>query len=335
MIKVSVCITTYNLEKYIEQTLNSILSQRTSFDFEILVGDDCSTDGTREILLAYKERYPEKIKLHLQQKNVGVNKNDYDLIYLSKGEYIAWCDGDDYWIDQYKLEKQVHILDGNSQYSCVHTLWRNFIEIDDRFEDKFFSQYDWEKELKGKQYIENLLTRKDSGFRFSSLMCRTEILVKALDQDPSILIEVDHLQNDFAILCMLVDAGPCYLMPEITTVYRIRVESLSITNSLRKKYIYSLKGLNLTMYLLKKYNIHGETAQIALHATISSLIYFIYNNLEYANDFNQINQSLSDVGYKYSLGQKIILLSFKYSCFRSIVRFLLKLVVKKRLLLEI
>lgn len=63
MIKVTVCITTYNVESYIEQTLNSILDQKTSFDFEILVGDDCSTDNTRSILLRYKEQYPNKITL--------------------------------------------------------------------------------------------------------------------------------------------------------------------------------------------------------------------------------------------------------------------------------
>ncbi len=323
MIKVSVCITTYNLEKYIEQTLNSILSQKTSFDFEILVGDDCSTDGTREILLAYKERFPEKIKLHLQQKNVGVNKNDYDLIYLAHGEYIAWCDGDDYWIDEYKLEKQVRILDENPQYSCVHTLWRNFYEQESRFEDVYFEQYDWERILNGRQYIEKLLTWQDSGCRFSSLMNRREILLNALGTEPSILTEVDHLQNDFAIFCLLVYDKPTFLMKEETVVYRIRPESLSMTKNLQNRYRYCLKGLNLTVYLLKKYAIGQETIQIALHPHVSFLFRFIFENIKVITDFYKIKQQLSIVNYKYSIGQRLLVLTFKYSFLRPFVSLLI------------
>lgn len=328
MIKVSVCITTYNLEKYIEQTLNSILSQKTSFDFEILVGDDCSTDGTKEILLVYKEKYPDRIKLHLQQKNVGVNRNDFDLIYLAQGEYIAWCDGDDYWIDQYKLEKQVQFLDENPRYSCVHTLWKDFYEQSGVFHDVDFEQYAWEQELTGQLYIERLLLQGHSGFRFSSIMFRKKIVIDALNQDPIILIGVDHLQNDFAIFCLLVYVAPPFLMREKTVVYRIRSESLSITNSYYKRYKYCLKSLNLTIYLLRKYNISFEIVQRVLHSRVSSLLYSVYNNIKWIDDFKVIQQQLDHVGYKYSLGQKTIILSFKYSCFRPIVRFLLRWVVK-------
>lgn len=318
MLKVTVCITTYNLESYIEQTLNSILSQKTSFDFEILVGDDCSTDGTRNILLAYKEKYPDKITLHFQQNNVGVNKNDYELIYLSKGEYIAWCDGDDYWIDEYKLEKQVRFLDENPQYSCVHTLWRDFYESENRSEDVVFEQYDWEKRISGRLYIERLLTRQDSGCRFSSLLVRKKILLDFLDRDSSILVGIDHLQNDFAIFCMLVDVAPSFLLREVMVVYRIRKESLSQTGAQSKRYNYSLKGLNLTIYLLNKYKISHGIVQKTLHSTVSFVLYYMYK-FECVDDLDKIDVQLRSIRFQYSLGQRMLILAIHYRWLYTIV----------------
>lgn len=324
MIKVSVCITTYNVEKYIEQTLNSILSQKTSFKFEILIGDDCSTDNTRKILSAYKAKFPQIITLHFQEKNVGVNRNDYDLLYLAQGEYIAWCDGDDYWIDNYKLEKQVRFLESNPQYSCVHTLWKNFYEKENYFETINFEQYDWEKTAKGKTYIERLLTKQESGCRFSSLLHPKNLVLKELDKDSSILTKVDHLQNDFAILCLLVDKAPTFLMKDVTVVYRNRPESLSITSSQYKRYIYNLKGLNLTTYLLKKYKSSPFIIQNSLHSTTSFILYCIYKNIGNRNDIKEIRKKLNEVHYNYSLGQKLILLSFKFNWMRVFLDKLIK-----------
>lgn len=316
MIKVTVCITTYNVEKYIEQTLNSILSQKTDFNFEILIGDDCSTDNTRKILLEYKAKFPQIITLHFQEKNVGVNKNDYDLLYLAQGEYISWCDGDDYWIDDFKLEKQVCFLEKNPQYSCVHTLWKNYYEKENSFETISFEQYDWEKNIKGKTYIGKLLTRQDSGCRFSSLLHRRDLVLKELNEDSSILTKIDHLQNDLAILCLLVAKGPTFLMKDVTVVYRNRSESLSMTSSQYKRYIYNLKVVNLKIYLLGKYNFSFQIVQKALHSTISFILYCSYNNIGDKNDIKELQNKLNDVHYSYSLGQKLILLSFKFSWLR-------------------
>ena len=157
MIKVSVCITTYNLEKYIAQTIDSVLKQKTSFDFEILIGDDCSQDRTRDILHEYQNRYPDKIRLNLQEKNVGVNKQDYDLINMAQGEYIAWLDGDDWWITDDKLEKEARILDAHPEFSCVHTAWRDYIESTGETIDHYLQQQKWERTISGKEYIERFL----------------------------------------------------------------------------------------------------------------------------------------------------------------------------------
>ena len=95
--------------------------QKVDFDYEFIIADDYSTDGTREIILDYKENYPGLIKLILQKRNVGPGKNWLDLIEAPKSKYIAYFEGDDYWTDPYKLQKQVDFLEANEGYSlCFH-----------------------------------------------------------------------------------------------------------------------------------------------------------------------------------------------------------------------
>lgn len=115
--KVSVIILTYNHEKYIAETIESALSQRTDFDFELVIGEDASTDRTRETVLEYKNRYPDRIKLFLPEKNVGPLDNYSTTSSLSSGQYIAYLEGDDFWINPYKLQIQASYLDEHPQCS--------------------------------------------------------------------------------------------------------------------------------------------------------------------------------------------------------------------------
>jgi len=113
---VSICCVTYNHRRFISEAIEGFLMQRTNFEIEIVIGDDCSTDGTQEILLNYKKKYPEKFHLICRDKNIGPNKNFADTLKRCKGKYIALCEGDDYWTDPYKLQKQVSFLENNPDY---------------------------------------------------------------------------------------------------------------------------------------------------------------------------------------------------------------------------
>jgi len=115
--KVSVCMITYNHEKYIAQAIESVLMQETHFEYELVIGDDCSTDKTREIVLTYKEKFPEKIQLLLPERNLGMMRNFVVTLTKCSGNYVALLEGDDYWIDTHKLQKQVDILE--RQPDCV------------------------------------------------------------------------------------------------------------------------------------------------------------------------------------------------------------------------
>ena len=125
---VSIIVITYNQEAYICEALNSILSQQCNFEFEIIIGEDFSTDNTRKICLEYQEKYPEKINLLLQEKNKGVITNYIESIKLCRGRYIAQCAGDDYWCDNLKLQKQIDFLNVNQDYGFVRTAYFGLID---------------------------------------------------------------------------------------------------------------------------------------------------------------------------------------------------------------
>lgn len=121
---VSIACGTYNQEKYIAQTIEGFLMQKTSFDFEIIVHDDASTDRTKEIVMSYTKKYPDKFNNIYQNENqLSKDTSSVSRIMFShaKGKYIALCEGDDYWTDPYKLQKQVDFLESNEEYvACFH-----------------------------------------------------------------------------------------------------------------------------------------------------------------------------------------------------------------------
>jgi len=120
-ILVSINCVTYNQENYIADAIESFLAQKTNFEFEILIGEDCSTDNTREIVEKYVRDYPDKVKLITSDHNVGFKKNTERIFNHSEGKYIALCDGDDYWIDPFKLQKQVDYLEQHADCTmCFH-----------------------------------------------------------------------------------------------------------------------------------------------------------------------------------------------------------------------
>ncbi|WP_168226783.1 glycosyltransferase family 2 protein [Rhodoferax sediminis] len=125
--KVSVCVVTYNQENYIQQCLQSIVDQKVSFDFEVIVSDDCSTDDTRSIIKNFKKTYPDLVKVIFQTENIGGLKNYLAVHRSAKGEYVSHVDGDD-WLCPGKLEKQVLYLDANETCALVAhrmQIWRS------------------------------------------------------------------------------------------------------------------------------------------------------------------------------------------------------------------
>ena len=115
----SVVTVTYNHEPYIEKTIKGVLMQQVNFPIELIIAEDCSTDGTRVICQQYADQYPELIRLITSESNVGAIANERRAMLAARGKYIAFCEGDDYWTDPLKLQKQVDFLESHPDYSVT------------------------------------------------------------------------------------------------------------------------------------------------------------------------------------------------------------------------
>lgn len=136
--KVSVCMITYNHENYIEEAILSVLSQTTTFDIELIIGNDCSTDETHSVIEKIINTHPEGvlIKYFNHQKNLGIAQNFHFVLKQAKGDYIAILEGDDYWLDTKKLQKQVDFLDQNEDYNLISNEVKEFEQHTNQFIQK-------------------------------------------------------------------------------------------------------------------------------------------------------------------------------------------------------
>lgn len=124
---VAIWMVTYNHEQYIKAAIDSVLMQKTNFVFHLFIGEDCSTDNTRQIINYYAIKYPDKITLYTYKNNIGATQNGqiiYKACFDSGAKYIAMLEGDDYWTDSNKLQKQVDFLEANPDYvACFHDVY--------------------------------------------------------------------------------------------------------------------------------------------------------------------------------------------------------------------
>lgn len=136
-VTVSVCMWTYNQEEYIEQAIDSVLMQRDC-NYELIIGNDGSTDRTGEICAAYQKRYPNRIRVINHPEHKGLIMITRDCMMAATGKYIAICDSDDWWTDEYKLKKQVEVLEEDSRVSMVHTNWTDYLQDSGKLIERSF-----------------------------------------------------------------------------------------------------------------------------------------------------------------------------------------------------
>jgi len=325
MMNVSICITTYNIVSYISQAIEGALMQKTSFPFEIVIGDDGSTDGTRDILLSYKEKYPDIVQLVLHDENIGVNRNDISVIERARGKYLAWCDGDDYWVDENKLQKQYEILENNPDVSLVHTDWIDYKEESRSYQEQKLIQNELEKNSFGKKCIEMLLLNQSSGCRYSSSMFRKKHFLKALELKPQLFLS-NHKCNDSAVFIAMYEYGRFYHLANSSTVYRIRKESLSMSQNKEKRYQYLFGCFRLDAIVIDYYQLSDEVKNIKFKSSLDELLK--YSFFEFKSDLaREVIFKAKSMGYQLSNIQKILYLASINKIVRKMLYPFLKIIL--------
>lgn len=234
---VSICVQTYQHADFIKDCLDGILMQETDFPFEILLGEDASTDGTREICKEYAQKYPDKIRLflHHRENNIKINGQPtgrfnflYNL-YSAKGKYVALCEGDDYWTDPLKLQKQVDFLDANQDYGlCFHAV--NLLTKKGELIEDFITRVPEDPESIG------------SLARYGNYIHTPSVLFRNSFKD--IPFEFFHVTfGDYFLYMMIAqEVGKIKYLPEVMGVYRHGVGIISRKSEL------ALANSNILLY---------------------------------------------------------------------------------------
>ncbi len=200
---VSVHIVTYNQEPYVARAIEGALQQQTDFKVEIVVGEDCSTDGTREIVLRYQRQHPARVRVITSERNVGALDNSNRVLKACRGRYLAFCDGDDYWTDPHKLQKQVDFLEAHPEYSlCCHDVK---VVCDGVPKTRRFTEFTADTFL-----FDDAVT--DHFISTSSIVCRRELT-------PTIPPWFKGCRSvDIFMELLLLDQGPGHYMHETMSV---------------------------------------------------------------------------------------------------------------------
>lgn len=238
---VTVLITTYNQERYIGKTIDSVLAQKTDFPFEVYISEDCGTDGTRAILQDYAARFPDIIRLNLREQNAGISRNWYEGLCAAKGQYVCTLEGDDWWRDDHKLQKQVDFLRAHPDYLAVsHTL----LLTDDA--GNTYGTLPDDPRILGRDATMELFL---AGVTYSCTACLVKNIFDPADRELYDYVTANRSIADFALCMLYLDKGRVFVMNEALSAYRVagtdqNHQNYNGTQSALKKYADFLEVVN-------------------------------------------------------------------------------------------
>ena len=243
---VSICMITYNHENFISESIDSILIQETTFPYQLIIGEDYSTDETRVICEEYALKHPNQILLLPSVKNLGVIPNWIRTMKSCKGKYIALCEGDDYWTDPYKLQKQVDFLEANPEYVLIgsrgDTLDQHTGII---YEDKhpyLDREISRDRLFHGHHFFANSVMFKNFNFKFPNYFFK-------------------YYCGDWMLYFLISEYGKLYLSSDKNMIYRNHPNGITKRINMVDKEIQEIRMLQeVNRYFHSKYLYHMHKA---------------------------------------------------------------------------
>ncbi len=276
---VSVAMITYNHADYIQAAIEGVMMQQTSFPVELIIGEDCSTDETRKICIEYQKKYPDKIRLLLPDKNIGVVLNCLNTFQACVGKYTAICEGDDYWTEPHKLQIQVDFLEAHPEYAGTA---HQSLVIGESTENRLFRN-NVSNEIGLNQLLGIRL------YHTASVVFRTNIL-ELFYQAPTVL-SADRLLN-----FLIAISGKIRYSDDCMCVYRIHAGGISSNATLEQMKL----DLNCVSFLKKIYppfpRIHYLSYvyfTIAFSGDASKYQKFYYRFLSFLFSFSYFPENIS------------------------------------------
>jgi glycosyltransferase involved in cell wall biosynthesis len=256
---VSVTMITYNHAPFIVQAIEGVLQQKTNFPFELVIGEDCSTDGTREIVFKYQKKYPDIIRMITSDNNVGMTNNGIRTMKACRGKYLAFCEGDDYWQSLHKLQKQADYLESHPECGMVYSSY-DVYHVGSRKRICDFIKY--KKWTMPKHASISDIIENNGGISFGILTCtimvRRNLCEQIIESDPYLHQSGYFQMGDIQLWAEISTIAQVHYIPESLATHIITNESASRSKDIIKVLQFSLSCSELGLYLCNKYNLSSS-----------------------------------------------------------------------------
>lgn len=250
---VSISMLTYNHAPYIARAIEGVLQQKTTFLFELVIGEDCSTDNTSEIISEYHKKHPDIIRVITSDENIGATRNGIRTLKACQGKYLAFCEGDDYWHHPYKLQKQADYLEHHedcglvySSYDVYHIKFKTLIK-------DFIRYRKWE--MPEIPSMLDIIEGRGEPLTCTVMLRRT--LCEQIIESDAYLHQSGHfLMGDTQLWAEMATKARLYYIPESLATYNnITEESATRSRDVNKGLRFSISAAELRIYLCNKYNL--------------------------------------------------------------------------------
>ncbi len=283
---ISIIVCTYNQEKYIAQAIESVLIQKCDEAFEILIGDDCSTDDTRVIVDEYQRRYPDVIRVICPIKNGGASQNMVRLINAARGEYLSICDGDDYWLRDDVLQKQVDIFRSSPNVGMICAKAKCYIQELEEYQGTL-----------GYAGAEDLMTmlRDNRDVAAPTLAFRTELMLQCV-KESNWYIEQNFFYDSVMAYWFAYNSKIKFIDEELAA-YRILQNSACHAVDNKKKRLYTKRYFMVKWYF------------VMTHPTLCNADVYEILIIDYDNRSNEIEHQTTLDMHKvkaYKIGNSIL-----------------------------
>jgi glycosyltransferase involved in cell wall biosynthesis len=249
---VSVDMITYNHAPYIAKAIECVLAQKTSFPFELVIGEDCSTDGTREIVLDYARRFPEKIRVITSDRNVGMKENSNRVYAALRGKYIAWCEGDDYWHSEGKLQLQVDYLESHPDCGLICSDYNQHDTKTGKTTINYFMN-------SGRAVVEspgiNDILSGNGGILTCTVVARRELINRVKTEDPFLHQSGHFKMGDIQLWAELSLYAKVHRIENSLATRNLLQESASQSKDISRSLRFWLSNSEMCVYLCDKHNL--------------------------------------------------------------------------------
>ena len=293
---VSVKMITFNHAPFIAQAIEGVLRQKTNFPFELVIGEDCSTDGTREIAYRYQEKYPDIIRIVTSDQNVGMKKNGYRTTKACNGKYIAFCEGDDYWHHPGKIQKQVDYLEANPDCGMIYSSYDVYHPESKRTIRDFIKYRNWQiPEQWDVQGFVSSDVGSGRGILTCTVMARLSLVNRIIEADPYLHQNSKFRMGDTQLWADIISQSRVHYIPESLATYIITNESATRSNDVKKVALFNISNAEMMLTLCEKYGLSSTIRSKFLNHWCDSALRLAFHsrNKKLADKVHEIKKVFS------------------------------------------